>query len=85
MLYNMSVEGSFYMASQNEKKDNFKRIAEKRTEKILNDLRLLGNLSNTSNYEYSQKDIDKIFDSIENELNYTKSKFNNKKRKNFTL
>lgn len=73
------------MASQNEKKDNFKRIAEKRTEKILNDLRLLGNLSNTSNYEYSQKDIDKIFDSIENELNYTKSKFNNKKRKNFTL
>lgn len=75
------------MASLNEKKENFKRIAEKRTEKILNDLRLLGNLSNTSNYEYDQKDVDKIFSFIEDELKFTKDKFNksNSKPKGFRL
>ncbi len=75
------------MASLSEKKENFKRIAEKRTEKILNDLRLLGNLSNTSNYEYDQKDVDKIFSAIEDELKFTKDKFNknNSKSKGFRL
>lgn len=75
------------MASLSEKKENFKRIAEKRTEKILNDLRLLGNLSNTSNYEYDQKDVDKIFSFIEDELKFTKDKFNknNSKSKGFRL
>lgn len=69
------------MASIDEKKQNFKRIAEKRTEKIIDDLRLLGNLSNTSNYEYSSEDVEKIFNTLSNELMTARSKFNSKKKK----
>lgn len=71
-----------------DKKSNFKRIAESRTNKIIDLLELLGNLSNTSFYEYSKTDIEKIFSSIETQIEKTKSKFSKKKkpsRKRFEL
>ena len=58
------------------KKENFKRIAEARTNKIIHLITLLGNLSNRSYYEYSQKDINAIFDAIQAELNAQRAKFN---------
>ena len=36
----------------NKKQENFKRLAESRTNKVIDMLQLIGNLSNTSNYEY---------------------------------
>ncbi len=59
------------------KRENFVRLAENRTNKILEMIRLLGNLSNTSNYSYTESDVNKIFKAIENELVETKKKFNN--------
>lgn len=56
-------------------RDRFIRIAEARTNKIINMLRLLGNCSNKSNYEYSDEDIKKIFAAIDNEVKASKSKF----------
>lgn len=47
------------------KKENFKRISENRVSKILNLLEQLTNLTNTSFYEYSDEDIEKIFSAIE--------------------
>lgn len=61
------------MAKQ--KRENFIRLAENRTNKILEMIRLLGNLSNTSNYVYSKADVNKIFNAIEKELILTKKKF----------
>ena len=43
------------------KKDNFKRIAENRTNKIIDMISLLGNLSNRSFYEYTDDQINSIF------------------------
>ncbi len=43
-----------------EKSEAFKRLANSRVNKALNDLRLIGNLSNRSNYEYTVEDIDAI-------------------------
>lgn len=43
------------------KKQRFDRIAVSRKEKILDDLRLLENCSNRSNYEYVPEDIDSLF------------------------
>ena len=63
-----------------DKKNNFKRIAENRTNKIIDMLELLGNLSNTSFYEYSDADIEKIFNAIEDQLEKTRSKFARTKR-----
>ncbi len=61
------------MASNN--RERFVRIAEARTNKILDLLRLLGNCSNTNNYEYTQRDVDRIFQAIEREIRNAKSRF----------
>lgn len=58
------------------KRDKFVRLAENRTNKILDTLQLLGNCSNRSVYEYSQEDIDTIFNAIQQQLNEVKKRFN---------
>ena len=55
--------------------EKFIRIAEARTQKIIDMIRLLGNCSNTYVYEYTKKDVEKIFSAIEYELSMTKKKF----------
>lgn len=57
------------------KKEKFVRVAESRTNKIISMIRLLGNCSNRAAYEYSEKDIKKIFNAIEAELKAAKGKF----------
>lgn len=59
----------------NQKEENFKRIAENRTNKIINLISKLHNLSNTSFYQYSDEQINAIFDSIQNELDKQRNKF----------
>lgn len=73
---------------QETKRDKFVRLAEARTNKIIDMLQLLGNCSNTSAYDYTQQDVEKIFAAIENELKEAKKKFNkveSKKSSRFTL
>jgi hypothetical protein len=71
------------------KKENFKRIAENRTNKILAMIELLGNLSNSSFYEFNEEEIDKIFSTIQEGLNNQRNKFtilnSSKKKKRFEL
>lgn len=57
------------------KRERFVRLAEARTNKIIDMLQLLGNCSNTSTYEYTQQDIDQIFTAIETEVREAKKKF----------
>lgn len=61
---------------QETKRERFVRIAEARTNKIIDMIQLLGNCSNTSTYDYTSQDIDKIFNAIELELREAKKKFN---------
>ncbi len=63
------------------KKENFKRIAENRVSKIIDLISKLHNLSNTSFYEYTDEQIDKIFDSIQKELDKQKAEFKKSKNK----
>lgn len=70
------------------KKDKFKRLAENRTNKILQTLVLLGNLSNKSAYEYDDKEVEKIFNAIQAQVNESKKRFSmngSAKSKRFTL
>ena len=53
----------------------FKRIASSRTQRILNDLRLLGNCSNKIVYKYSEEEVNKIFLAIDKELKRVKALF----------
>ena len=57
------------------KRDRFVRLAEARTNKILEMMRLLGNCSSKANYEYTDEDVKKIFSTLERELKTTKNKF----------
>ena len=50
--------------SKSDPREAFIRLAEARTTKILKSLDLLGNLSNRSNYSYTEDDIRKIFKAI---------------------
>ena len=57
------------------KREAFIRVAEKRTEKIIEMIRLLGNCSSKNNYKYTQEDVDEIFSAIERELKNAQQKF----------
>ena len=57
------------------KRERFVRIAEARTNKILDMIRLLGNCSSKASYEYTDEDVKKIFNTLEKELKNAKNKF----------
>ena len=59
----------------NDKEERFVRIAENRTNKIINMIRLLGNCANKNNYQYTNNQVDRIFRAIEKELDITKKKY----------
>lgn len=56
-------------------RDNFVRLAESRTNNILKSLELLGNLSNRTNYSYSDEDVQKIFSSLNRKMKQVRQKF----------
>lgn len=71
--------------SNEEKRERFKRLATQRTNAVLQKLKVLGNCSNRSAYNYSEEDIQKIFSEIDRRVRETKSKFHFPKSKEFKL
>ena len=61
--------------NNNEKRNNFKRISEKRMEDTIEKFRLIGNLANTSNYEYTSMDDERLFNTLRRELFVQEKKF----------
>ncbi len=64
------------------KEERFSTIAEKRTNRVLDGLRLLGQCSNRRSYEYSDAQIQKIFREIRRSVNEAEDKFKVGKVKN---
>lgn len=56
-------------------REKFVSLAEKRTVKAIKSLRLIGNLSNKSNYSYDENDVKKIINALENEIKVLKLRF----------
>ena len=67
------------------KHERFKRIAAKRTNDVLEKIRILGNCSNRSSYKYTSEEINKIFSEIDKQLKLTKARFLSGKRERFKL
>ena len=65
--------------------DRFRRLATKRTNTILEKLRVLGNCANRGIYDYNEKDVQRIFSVLEKELKDTKAKFQPKRNRKFSL
>lgn len=57
------------------KRSRFVDLAQARVTKATQMLRLIGNLSNLNNYEYSEADAQKIFSALESEMKLLKAKF----------
>ena len=72
------------MASET-KKQRFQRLAEKRTNDVLERLRILGNCANRGQYEYSAEEVRKIFKAIETEVNAIRLKFKDGETQKFTF
>lgn len=60
---------------QNERNKRFKNLAEKRTQKILDTLDLIANLSVRNNYDYSEEEVNEMFGAIENKTSEVKKLF----------
>ena len=56
----------------------FVELAEKRVTKALNDIRLIGNLSNRSNYCYTDEDAAKIHRALKKAIDEMYGKFKSK-------
>lgn len=69
----------------NEKRERFKRLGAYRTNEVLKRIKVLGNCANRSAYEYSEEDIEKIFNVITQKVREVKAKFHFPKEKEFKL
>ena len=58
------------------KHDKFVRIAEARTNKAAEMIRLLGNCASKSTYDYSEEEVRKIFAYLDKEIKNARNKFN---------
>jgi hypothetical protein len=67
------------------KAEKFERLANLRTNQILDGLRKLGSLSNRNHYEYSEDEVKRIFATIEEAMADTKGRFLGRTRRNFHL
>ena len=57
--------------------DKFKRLAEARVRKLAQQLRLVGNLSDKSNYKYTDEQVEEIFNFVESAVFDCKERFLN--------
>ena len=56
-------------------RDKFVELAEKRVQKAIDSIRLIGNLANKTNYNYGPDDTNKIFRALRREIDLVKKKF----------
>lgn len=71
--------------NQEQNRERFKRLGAQRTNLVLQRLKVLGNCSNRSAYDYTEEEVNKIFSEIERRVRETKAKFHFPKNKEFKL
>lgn len=81
-------EKSEIMDNSELKKDRFKRVASRRVDNVLKNIRSLSKCSNPNNYEYNEEDLNKMVRAIKEELKtmdtlYRKNLTNKKDSFNF--
>ena len=58
-----------------DRRNKFVELAEKRVNRTLKDIRLIGNLSNKSNYSYTNQDVKKIMSALKEALDEMQARF----------
>jgi hypothetical protein len=75
MIYFKNVENVCWEFTMRDKRSRFVELGEARVTKATQMLRLIGNLANSNNYEYSAEDAQKIFTALDAEMKLLKAKF----------
>ena len=65
------------------KHERFLKVVEKRMEVLINDFYKLGNCASKVSYEYTESEVNQIFEEIDRQRNILKKRFEGKQR--FTL
>ena len=81
----MSMDQETEDKPRKSKRERFLTVAERRTVRLLRDIRLLGNCGNRSAYEYTQEDVEKIFSAIQHEISRVRDRFGTPKEIRFSL
>lgn len=58
-----------------DKRDKFLELANNRVNRAIKDIRLIGNLSNRSAYDFSEEDVRKIFKALQREIEIARSRY----------
>ena len=64
--------------SREKDREKFVELAENRVNRAIKDIKLIGNLSNRSNYSYTDKDVKVIYSALKKALEDVKSRFDRK-------
>ncbi|MDA7938543.1 hypothetical protein N9B71_05695, partial [Pirellulales bacterium] len=67
--------------SRESNRQKFVELAERRVTKAMKAIRLVGNLSNKANYQYTDDDVEKIFKALRRSLDDMKARFSSKVEK----
>ncbi len=59
-------------------REKFIELCEKRVIKAIKHIRLVGNLSNKTNYKYDDSDVQKVISALEKEIKGLKARFDTK-------
>jgi hypothetical protein len=59
--------------------EKFIRLATSRVRHLLNELRILGNLSNRASYRYNEQQVAEIFEAIDDAVSDAKARFRTKR------
>lgn len=59
-------------------REKFVELAEKRVSRAIKDIKLIGNLSNRTNYSYTEQDVKKITMALTKAVNEMKARFDAK-------
>jgi hypothetical protein len=75
VIVNEGKDGNIHFESKREK---FRRLSEARTENVIQQIRVLTNCANRINYNYTQEEVEQIFQALNNALAESRKAFNSK-------
>ena len=58
-----------------DKRKKFVELTSSRVTRAIKDMRLIGNLSNRSNYEYTDEDVKRVIRALQKEIEVLRSRF----------
>ena len=74
-MYTLSYVTNEERNMRRDRRERFVTLAEARTSKALLSIRLIGNLSNRSNYQYTEQDVNRIIRALNQEIADLKRRF----------